>query len=1202
MKNVPFFPTRSRVKLGLGWFGLLVCFSAMTLCALAQGAEVSLEEGFAHPPDSAKPRTWWHWVSGNVSSEGITADLRAMKQIGLGGAQIFTVDQSAVKGPVVFLSPEWRKLVHQSLNEAADLHLEMAMEGCDGWSESGGRWVTPEQSMQKVVWSESNVSGGQKIPLVLPQPETNDHYYADIALFAFPTIAGDDEAAPAEVTNSAPGATPGTDVPSNKTTIRLKADASGPPVWVQYAYANAVTFGSLRLTTRGMPSSSKGELDVSNDGTAFQKVCNVQSNDCLSLPPTTAKFFRVVFDTKGKAATVDFADMTFGGPRISNITSRTGMHVQSGLSFEEAALSPGQMIDPKAIVDLTGKTEWNAPAGKWTLVRLGHTSTGAITHPSTSYGLECDKMSAVAVESHIQNLFGPVWQDSPQQVGTTLKYILLDSWEAGCENWTPLMRDEFKKRRGYDPWPWLPTLTGRVVLNPDATDRFLWDYRRTLADLVADNHYGTFQQVAHAHGMGLASEAPGIGAPTVADGLQCKGRCDIPMGEFWVGPPGSANIDDPREAASAAHIYGQNIAATESYTSVPQVAAWTNDPYSMKIEGDKEFCLGVNRFVFHRYAHQPWLDRFPGMSMGPWGINFERTNTWWNQASAWMSYLSRCQFLLQQGRFVADLLYFYGEGAPVNFQYSSLQPAVPPGYDYDACDAEILLNQMSVEDGQIVLNSGMRYRVLVLPNNDRMTLPALKKVASLVKQGAVVYGPRPNQSPSLAGYPESDEQLQALAREVWGNCDGSAVQEHAYGKGRIVWGKPLADVLGFPPDFGSNHPQTSYIHRTTPAAEIYFVANQIDSARELDCTFRVAGKVPELWHPDSGKMETPALYHDKDGRTSVPIHFDPSGSVFVIFRRPATGDSLVSVSRDGVPLEQAQRAQVTIEKAVYGAPNNAARSVDVRQTIQSIVNLGQTLITASNSLSATGDPAPLTVKSLSLTYTVNGKTKTSTVREGDSLELDPHPESIPIFNLVRRPDGKVTVESGEAGRFEAKTPSNASQAAVIPPLPQPLKVIGPWQIEFPPHRGAPGQAVFSSLISWTDSPVDGIKYFSGTATYRTDFNIPAEYLGSGRHAYLDLGEVKNLAEVSLNGKPLDILWKAPFRIDISPAAVAGLNHLAIQITNLWPNRLIGDAKLPKDQQITWASVSLYKADSPLLPSGLLGPVTVIPTAEATLSP
>jgi hypothetical protein len=1174
----------------------------LSLSAMADEQGDTMASDFANPPDSAKPRTWWHWVSGNVTAEGITADLQAMKQIGLGGAQIFTVDQSNVKGPVVFMSPEWRKLVHQAMTEADQLNLEMAMEGCDGWSESGGHWVTPAQSMQKVVWTESQVQGGQKISLALPQPETVLGYYEDIALFAFPTVAGDDLPAPKQITGSTPGFDGGQLLQTPPGKARLDNKQPGQPLWIECAFAQPIICRSLLLSNVGAQGPS-AELQVSDDGTTFRKVCPILGDGTFSFAAVTGQYFRIWFpQVQARMPFIDFTGIKFRGARMDATEARSGLRVNGNRAFTRMTLSPEDMIDPKALVDLTGKSEWQAPPGKWTLVRLGHTSTGATTHPSTTPGLECDKLSRAAVESHIEHMYGPVFEDSPAQVGHTFRYMVLDSWEAGCENWTPLMRDEFKKRRGYDLWTWLPALTGHVVLNADATERFLWDYRRTLADLVADNHYGTFQAAAHAHHMGLESEATGIGLPTVADQLQCKGRTDIPMGEFWVNQSGGGNVDDPKEAASAAHIYGQNIAATESYTSVPQTAAWTNDPYSLKREGDKEFCLGVNRFIFHRYAHQPWLDRVPGMSMGPWGINFERTNTWWNQGSAWISYLSRCQYLLQQGRFVADLCYFYGEGAPISVQHDGLKPAVPAGYDYDVCNAEILLNQMSVQDGQIVLQSGMHYRVLVLPDMDRMTLAVLRKIESLVTAGAVVYGPRPVASPSLADYPDGDGQLKVLAQEVWGDCDGKKVTEHADGKGRVVWGEPLASILGVAPDFASDQLDVLDIHRVDQTSDIYFVSNQLDSDRVAECTFRVGGKAPELWYPDSGKIERPALYQQKDGSTTLPIHFDPSGSVFVVFRRATAEDPVISVNRDGAPLGKAvTQPQITIQKATYGAAGDPAHTRDVQAKIQALVEKGQTIIPVANDLTSGEDPARLMVKTLSVDYTIDGKAETASAREGDSVSLNTQSYFPVFFNLCRNPDAGLTLETGEAGHYEMKTAANATIPCVVPPLPSPLEVAGPWKIEFPPNRGAPEKAAFASLISWTDSPVDGIKYFSGTATYETDLTIPAEFLGPGRHAYLDLGEVKNLAEVSVNGKSLGILWKAPFRVDITGAATVGINHLEIKITNLWPNRLIGDMSLPKEQQITWTSVSLYKPDSPLLPSGLLGPVSVIPAQQVTLA-
>jgi hypothetical protein len=810
-----------------------------------------------------------------------------------------------------------------------------------------------------------------------------------------------------------------------------------------------------------------------------------------------------------------FTEIAFSGARLDQADAQTGMAADRSVNqFSAAAFPAASIIPAGAIVDLTGRADWEAPPGDWTVVRVGHTSTGIMNHPAApaTIGLECDKLSAAAVTAHFrQGELGTVMADNPSQMGRGLRYILCDSWEAGCENWTPLLREEFKRRRGYDLQPWLLTLTGRVVDSQETTQRFLWDFRRTLADLVAENHYGVLQSLAHQNHLGLYAEAVGINLPTVADQLQCKGHTDVPMGEFWVGEywPGQTPIDDTKEAASAAHIYGQNIAAAEAYTARAEFGDWAQDPYSLKALGDLELCLGINRFVFHRYAHQPWLDRKPGMSMGPWGTNFERTNTWWEPASAWMSYLSRCQYLLQQGRFAADVCYYYGEGAPVDVKTAQLTPKLPPGFDFDVCNTEILL-RMSVRDGQVVLPSGMSYRVLVLPDADRMTVPVLEKIRDLVKAGATVVGPRPSRTPSLTDYPACDATLRSLAGEVWGDCDGQNVTEHRAGEGRVFWGRPLARVLAEAPDFASADESLHFIHRHAGEAEIYFVSNQAAREKLVDCSFRVAGKVPELWHPDTGQLETPAFYSTKDGSTTLPLRLDPAGSIFVIFRKPAAAADPIVAMDESSPV-------------FPSAGTDAA--------------------------------APLA--------------------------------DAPVYR-----DGQVVFTAWKSASYHFVTASGRNLVARAVDLPAPVKVEGTWTVEFPPNLEAPPRVTMDHLVSWTDFFDTGVKFFSGTATYLKDFDLPAASFAAGSRQFLDLGAVKNLARVELNGRDLGVLWKEPFRVEITGAAKAGTNHLSLRITNLWPNRLIGDLSVPAPLRVTWTSVSPYTATSPLLPSGLLGPVVV----------
>jgi hypothetical protein len=439
--------------------------------------------------------------------------------------------------------------------------------------------------------------------------------------------------------------------------------------------------------------------------------------------------------------------------------------------------------------------------------------------------------------------------------------------------------------------------------------------------------------------------------------------------------------------------------------------------------------------------------------------------------------------------------------------HASLEPAVPKGYDYDACNADVLLNLAGVENGRITTPSGMSYGALVLPPTDRMTLPVLQKIATLAQAGATIYGQKPAHSPSLTGYPNLEEPLTKLANEMWGPCDGKNVTEHSYGKGRVVWGEPLEKALEVPPDFTYGQGDLLFIHRRDEPADIYFISNQEQKPVTTECAFRVTGKIPELWHPDTGKHEAIALYSTGMGQTTLPIHFDPVGSVFVIFRDAAPS---------APPVRSVQR---------------------------------------------------------------NGK---NPFADGGQEAI-----SIPEFSK-----GQVKFTAWKSGIYECAMGTGTTVKKSVPDLPDPLELTGSWKLTFPPKLGAPARATFDHLLSWNDSTNDGIKYFSGTATYEKNFTLPKDFLKTDRSVFLDLGSIKNLATVILNGKQLGILWKEPFRVEITGAARPGKNRLTVKVTNLWPNRLIGDQKLPEAQRTTWASVSLYKADSTLLPSGLLGPVTI----------
>jgi len=636
-----------------------------------QDSANGLSSRFLTPPQSAKPWVYWFWLNGNITREGITADLEAMHRVGIGGVLIMEVDQGVPLGPVSFAGPKWRELFKHVAAEGSRLGIEVDMNNDAGWNGSGGPWVKPEHAMQKVVWSEAILEGPIHFTDHLLQPPLVGNYYRDIAVLAFPTPAAD----------------------------------GGPK---QY------------------------RIDHIEGKTALVRETVTPRAQYPAIP----------------------ADAIVARDSVRNLTAN---------------------------LDGKGRLTWDVPAGKWTVLRIGHTLTGALNEPSpmSGKGLECDKLSREAFDAHWAGLMGKLIADVGPEAGKAFTYTHIDSWENGSQNWTPKMREEFQRRRKYDLLPWLPVMTGRVVGSLEASERFLWDLRKTISELNNDNYAGRARELAHQHGMKLSIEAYGSG---MFDDISYGGRADSPMGEFWIG---GGSIETLKAMASAGHVYGRHVVGAESFTAVTEVAKWMNSPQTIKSLGDTAFCEGINRFVFHRYAMQPWLNRVPGMTMGPWGIHYERTETWWEQTGPWHEYLARCNYLLRQGLFVADLCYLQTEDAPNGLVY-----APRTAYAFDGCPPEVVLTRMKVEDGRLVLPDGMSYRLLVLPPSETMTPVLLAKIKELVEAGATVVGPRPPQrSPSLTDYPECDAELERLGTELWGNCDGKAITEHACGKGKVICGK-----------------------------------------------------------------------------------------------------------------------------------------------------------------------------------------------------------------------------------------------------------------------------------------------------------------------------------------------------------------------------------------------------------------------------
>jgi alpha-L-rhamnosidase len=1128
-----------------------------------------LDAGFVNPPDECRPRTWWHWVNENVTEDGITKDLEAMKRVGLKGAQITNIYQGGppeAQGEDVILSPAWIRAVTHAAKECERLGLTLGASSAAGCSGSGGPWITPELSMQEVVWRRKFVNGPVSGRIQLPQPPANHGYYRDIAVLAFPTLPGDAVPVSAlhpKIQSDLAGldwaaALDGDD----ETFVTLPAPKAGEASHhVIFEFENPVPVRSLSLQMHEDSKNRELKLLTSEDGTKWvpagamrrwrSEFTPAREELIEGFQGRDARFVMVEFTAASPAVPMKLYDLNFQSTRLDQIhTKAARMRTQPQVSTpSQQKIHESQLISLDQIVDLTdrmlpsGELQCDLPAGEWTILRIGHTSNGNEVKPASerAKGLEVDKMSAEALEYHFNNgMLGKMCDLLGPLTGKVFIDVNVDSWEAGCQTWTRKFPQEFAARRGYDSRKWLVTLTGRIVGNLDLTERFLWDYRRTVGDLLAANFYGKFQELFNKRGIKLEAEAPGIGMPALMDQIQCLGKTDIPQGEFWIeGEPDPVNNwrggqDNTKEAAVAAHVYGRKIVSCESFTSFGHHDGWTQYPYRIKALGDRQFCKGMNEIVFHRYVHQP-DDRFPGMSLGQFGLNFDRTLTWWEQGRAWVDYLTRCQHMLRQGSFVADVCYYYGEDVPNSAWYSvpgvmdprqKMLPVLPNGYDYDVCD-RTTFDTMRVEDGFVVLPSGMRYAYLVLPDSARFTPAALQKVGELVMAGATVIGPRPSRSPSMNGYPNADREIARLAQELWPPAAGPA--QRKVGKGRVITGKSFKTIFkedAFLPDFSGNSKDEDihYIHRIIPEGDLYFVSFQKDQAEERILSFRVTGKTPEIWDPATGVMSEILMYRDDGKSTSVSMRMANHDAKFIVFRKPSMGTLAVT---------------------------------DLRQNEKPVRSLA-----------------------------------------GGVAELS---EFAP--ELSGSDQTNAMLVAWESGNYDVAFQGGRQASLTIEGLPAPETVPEKWWVNFQKDRGAPTVPVgFDRLKSWTNRPEDAIRYFSGTASYVQGVNVSRARLESGRRVWLDLGDVRHLAEVIVNDKTLGVLWKPPYRVDITGAAKPGANKIEVRVTNVWKNRLVGDAKLPPESRLTWTFYPFYKADDSLVESGLLGPVRLLSSESVRLNP
>lgn len=1023
----------------------------------------SLAFNFANPPGAAKPQTWWHWMNGHISKEGITRELEQMAEAGLGGFTLFNSNEGTpAVGPVEYMSDAWFEMIEHTMREAHRLGLEMRIHNGAGWSSSGGPWVTPDQAMQELAWTETNVTGPGllNIELAIPKPA-----------------------------------------------LGIERDMrKDPEVNKRYYVSREEVRGYFRdIAVLAFPAS-----DIGNEGSE----------------------------------------------QLDRWKSKTGFEKMKELYHRnETEIAPASVIRTNQIKDLSthltkeGALTWNVPPGKWVILRIGYQPTGRQNHPAPKggRGLEIDKLSSAAVDSFWQNSIDKILQIAKKTKTNALKGIVMDSYEAGHQNWNMTFENDFQNLCGYDITKYLPVLTGRVVGSVDQTERVLWDFRKTLSDLIIKNYYIRFSELCKQNGLTLSVEPYGSFGNT--DDFSVSVVPDIPMAEWWTFRTNSDPISRTAKlASSAAHTQGKKIVDSEAFTTPPN-RIFEIHPFALKAQGDYFYCQGINRFSLHTFAHDPY-NYPPGLGLGVYGSRFDSRNVWWPFAKDWFSYLSRCQYLLQSGRFVADILYYAGEDAPKQSKLrEELIPSPPEGYDYDFCNVETL-KQISVKDGELLLPGGMRYRVLVLPSTPYMSLDVFNKVKEIVALGGTVVGPKPSYVPGYKNHRENQRQLRENAEILWNVRAGKNNSMSNFGKGRLYWGVDLGSVFSeknLLPDFSyrfldsgqSNGTaealeKVEYIHRSINGSEVYFISNQDSTrSRDLELTFRVENVLPELWNPDNGKIEfAPKFFQRPDHRMSVILNLDASGSVFVVFRKTAKNKSgVVSITRD----------------------------------------------------------------------------------------------NIPVYPELEQKKKRLYLYSDKEGVYRLQKSNGTSKKITIPRVPKPIVLDRPWEVALSLPNNQVKKREFATLIPLNEHPDSVFKFFSGMATYTHHIEVPSEIISKNQRNILDLGDVKVIAEIYVNDVRLGVLWKKPYRMDISDALKKGSNKITVRVANLWLNRLIGDEQLPDNLEWTRNTGSTTNAlglsefpdwlihETPrptqrttfvttkwphlkhreLLPSGLIGPVKII---------
>ena len=1113
-----------------------------------------LSQNFKSPPQKYHPETWFHLNGNNISKEGLTLDLEAIKKAGLQGIHLFNKSGRPYPNvdPIKILSPEWEDMIRHAADECQRLGLKFTMQNCPGWSMTGGPWVPVKEAQREMVESVYRISGGQLFDEVLALDslyQTSDYDYKDIQILAFPTPEGDDiephNPSKIETNNRL---VPWKDIfnPKSNIIVTRRTTQLDKPLetyraqgiskvneqdtWVKIKFdkpvkLRTITFPQLRhiIMDTQYPKidvAIKVEAKINNK---LSEITTVNLPDAnwndrrkhltLAIPETKSTEFVLTF--QGKHIIVPEFIRLSAKPKLHNHEAKAAKVLRRLEKEVQNNYAENSMIKTNTIINLTdkmtidGKLNWQAPDGDWTVVRFGHINMRLTNKPAVpeATGWESSKLDKIAIENHLRKgMIGNLIKDGGPIGDGKLHGLLIDSWESHVPTWTINSEDmfkEFENRRGYSMKSYLPATMGYIVESPEITTKFLRDLRHTMDEVYIDNFFKHFATVAHEMGAEVYTEGAG-GEVLPIDPMRYYGVSDIPMTEFWY-PKAPSNQNEYAKpifsAASATHLYNKPMLAAEACTQLG--VQWKEHPFSVKYLIDYNFTKGVNHLVFHTFSHTPQTDVLPGSSFGGHiGFPLVRQQTWWKYMTDWTDYLSRNQYVLQQGEYVADVLRYYGdhfERPPFDLDH------FPKGYRFDYLNAEILHDKLSVKNGKIHVQDAGKYHIITLRDSKDMLLSTAKKLKELVLAGAVILGDKPQDSPSLMDDDQDLQELVQISDELWGPTK-SGVKK--VGKGKVYWGTSIDDVLQeerieqdvIVPEELDIH----WIHRETADAHIYFIASKHDKPVDATLSFRVTGVFPQLWNAFNGEQQDAKIWSESNTRTNVALSFASSGSTIVVFSKGKQMPYASKVMHD-------DKVVLDTETGWYH------------------------------------------------------------IHDTDDLPI-----------AMWKDDRFVASKSGSYQFYQDK--DKTAQKITI----KERVLQKDWELQFDQGWDTPESMSVPELKSLTDLPNNAVKHYSGTTVYTKTFDVPV----TGTDTMIDLGKVANIAELWCNGKKIGVKWAPPFVFDISNAIKKGQNTIEVKVTNTWRNQLIFDNQRPQDQKKTWTTNPPKKDETDLEVSGLIGPVVL----------